>query len=255
MKLGNLSIIFLTLALLGCGKVLKDPEDYYPELEMTKAVVNADGSVYLEGKVTSPGKFKGSQISHVGFCYNYIGNPEMLENQVPGSLNGDIISATIPSGKLDENATIFVRSFATNDFGYGISDQISFDSAFVIVNPPCNLTANYFSFGGNTGTYSSVSSGGFENDEFEASNGNERFKIRFPGAIRSGIFTTNSYESSPNLVLCTVRSGFNDFTVSNGQIVYVEKISSNQYKVTVCSAIVPISTFTTTYMGSFIVTL
>lgn len=246
------AIAFIAVFSLGCKKVLKNPEDYYPEVEMVSATVQPDGSVLVEGRVVSPGKYEGSEITHVGFCMKKGSEPAMVENQIEGVLQGDKFTAIYPQFYIDDNATHYFSAFATNDFGYDLSSALGFDSLYLDITPPCTINDMYYNCAGNSGYYDGVTVS--SETYFIANHGNNRFYIEFPSAIHAGVYTTFTYPSSPNKVRCTVQIG-NQYPVSNDQEVYVEKINSTSYRVTVCGANVPIGSGSSTYTGSFIINM
>lgn len=250
------SILLITLVLcvsFGCKKVLKDPLDYYPEVEMLDAEVQSDGSVLVHGRVLSPGKYKGSEILNVGFCMLQNEEPAMMDNQVEGYLDGDDFYGIIPQYLIDENATHYIKAFGTNDFGYDLSSAKAFDSLYLDISAPCAPSNMYYSFFGTSGYYDGVQEYG--TNEYMCSHGNNRFYITFPTGIHAGVYTVNTYEDLPSKVKCTAQAAGNQYPLENGELVYVEKITQTSYRVTICGANVPVGAGSTTYTSSFTINL
>ncbi|MES2799861.1 MAG: hypothetical protein V4638_07580 [Bacteroidota bacterium] len=250
------SVIIVALLLFvsfGCKKVLKDPLDYYPEVEMVGAEVQSDGSVLVHGRVLSPGKYKGSEIINVGFCMMQNEEPAMMDNQVEGYLDGTDFYGIIPQFLIDENATHYIKAFGTNDFGYDLSLAKEFDSLYLDISAPCAPANMYYNFFGTSGYYDGVQEAG--TDYYMCSHGNNRFYITFPTGIHAGVYQVNPYPALPNKVKCTAQAAGNGYPLENGELVYVEKLSSTSYKVTICGANVPVGQSSTTYTGSFLINL
>jgi hypothetical protein len=250
------SIFFVAIVLFvsfGCKKVLKDPLDYYPEVELVDVEVQSDGSVLVHGRVLSPGKYKGSEIENVGFCMLKDEEPGMMDNQVEGYMDGNDFYGVIPQFLIDDNSVHYFKAFATNDFGYTLSTAKAFDSLYLDISAPCTLNDNYYNFLGTSGVYDGVNETG--TNDYMASHGNNRFYITFPTDIHAGVYQVNSYADLPNKVKCTAQGGGNQYPLQNGELVYVEKLSSTKYKVTICGANVPIGQSSSTYTGSIIINL
>ena len=243
------SIAILTFS-LGCKKVLKDPMDYYPEVKMVSATVQEDGTVLVEGEVIHPGKHKNSHIEDVGFCASATGEPGMLDKQIIAYLNGNTFSAVYPVGYFDENETYKIAAWATNDFGYGKSESMTFDSLFLDIDPPCTISDMFYQAGGNSGYYDGVVE--TSTNDFWASHGNNRFSIEFPATPHAGIYMTYPYAYDTDKVKCSVDFG-GWRAVNTGASVYVEKINATSYRVTICDAIFMVSSSQVDYSGSFII--
>lgn len=240
-------ILFLSL---GCKKVLKNPQDYYPEVEMVEATVQEDGSVLVHGRIISPGKYKGSQIENIGFCLNKEGDPAISENQIEGTFVDDLnFYAVYPQFYINDNATNYFRAFATNNFGYGMSEVKAIDSLFLNIDPPCAINEMYYNSLGITGYYDYVQIDEMDN-EYIATHGNRYFSVKFPSAIRAGIFKTSPNLNGANNVVCHVNNS-TSFVVPEGQDVYVEKTGPTSYRVTVCTLDVMYGQSMFNYKGSF----
>jgi len=247
--LGSITILAFSL---GCKKVLKDPMDYYPEVKMVNATIQPDGTVLVEGEVIHPGKFKNSNIENVGFCASSTGEPGMLDKQIMANFNGNTFSAVYPVGYFDENASYKIAAWATNDFGYGISEAMSFDSLFLDIDPPCTIADNYYQVGIYSGYYDEVLD--YSSYTYRALHGNNRFSIEFPSTPHAGIYRTYPYADSPDKVKCDVDFG-GWKAVETGYDVYVEKINATSYRVTICDATFIFSPNQVHYSGSFIIEL
>ena len=249
MKTLFLIISFALTLTWGCRKALKDPEDYYPEAEMTSATVMPDGTVKVVGEVISVGKYKGSVIDVVGFCAT-TGNktPLLDERQITATLEDNTFTAYYPAGYFDADSVYNISAFATNHYGYNISPFKSFGSLFLDVTPPCNLAVDYYQSGINTGYYSSVQE--VSPNEFWASNGPVRCSIEFATTPIAGVFKTNAYAESGK-VKCSFYQGGSWYAITSGSDVYVEKINATVYRVTLCSAQFQVGSITVNASTSF----
>ena len=248
----RLTIVFsmILFLFLGCKKVLKNPQDYYPEVEMLGATVQEDGSVLVHGRIISPGKYKGSIIENIGFCLNKEGDPAISENQMDGVFVDDQnFFAIYPQFYFNDNATNYFRAFATNNFGYGISEVKAIDSLFLNIDPPCTINEMYYNSLGFTGYYDGVQNDQMDN-RYIAVHGNNSFSIKFPSTIRAGIFKTSSNLNESNNVVCHINNN-TSFVITNGQDVYVEKTGPTSFKVTICTLNVVYGQNTFNYTGSF----
>jgi hypothetical protein len=249
-----LTISFISLIVtMGCRKALKNAEDYYPEAEITSATIMQDGTVKVVGEVTSVGKYKGSVIDLVGFCATTASRKPILnERQITATLDGNTFTAFYPAGYFDEDSTYNISAWATNHYGYAVSSYKSFGSLFLDVTPTCNLPVDYYQSGINTGYYSSVQE--VSTNEFWASNGPYRCSIEFPTSPTAGVFKTNAYAEAGK-VKCGFYQGGSWYALTSGKNVYVQKMSSTVYRVTICDAQFQVGSITVNASTSFDITL
>jgi hypothetical protein len=219
-------LLIMALFSPSCVKVLKNVNDYYPQVKTTSVVVNSDGSVTVSGEVTSTGS---TGIQYCGFCMDTIPNPDMLTNQsLATNLNGNVFSCTYSS--LNALSTYYFKAFAANANGYAIGSAISvsnagFDTALI----PCHPVPQYVALtGANTLTepFQFVDSATQSATGYEVygTTGDYAVDIVFSQYPTSGIYTGSN---------ATVT--FNAMAVS-GVTLYVQQISSGVIDITICQA-------------------
>lgn len=121
-------IIILALTFYSCTKPLKNVNDYFPQVKMTSVLVLKDGAVQVTGEVLSSGKYKNTNVSHVGFCVSEKNNPTIKDEQISCQLSGSIFTATYPSYTFQQYKAYYFASWATNEYGYGLSEVMRVDS-------------------------------------------------------------------------------------------------------------------------------
>ena len=237
MTMKNKSYLFLLLvisfAFSSCKKVKKDVNDYFPKLKTVSATILPDGSVQMKGEVISEG---GAPIEYSGFCMSTSPVPKMLDNQ---TLADNSFSA-VYSG-FNTATRYYFRSWAANKYGYSYGDIISLDSVYATpLTAPCSPVMNSIDIGtGPNETYLSVGapvSSGFTWD-FQASSNSHTLNFSFGELPSTKIYTTTT-SSSPSAgeVYVNFYSTSLSSVLNYGSSVYVNKISSTAWEITICSA-------------------
>ena len=214
----------MTLFSPSCVKVLKNVNDYYPQVKATSVMVNSDGSITVSGEITSTGS---TGIQFCGFCMDTIANPDMVTNQeLATNLNGNTFSYTYTS--LSALTTYYFKAFAANANGYAISKVISvsntgFDTALI----PCHPVAQYMVLtGANSETdpyeyVDSVTQSGTGYEVYGAT-GEHTIDIIFNQYPISGTYTNASVAF--------------DAVALSGVTLYVQQISNGVIDITICQA-------------------
>lgn len=253
-----ISVFLLLVIGFGCKKD-QDPSLLYPVVKFTNIEIQNDGTVLVEGEVTDPGKFTDAYIKDVGFCYELVENDlQISDNQLSATLGSDnTFSATYSLIGFDHSKSYRLAAWATNQQTYGVSDELIIDSTFWDQGPLCDVAENTFtaigSVGG-TGTYSSVVDMG--GDHYRANYGSDRFHIDFHDEIKEGLFVTHDNSSIENTVECWLQINGADYYLDDWITVFVEKVGTSSYRVTICDGRYWIDYFNYeygTYTGSFII--
>src|ERR1700757_499620 len=188
-------------------------------------------SVIVKGKITSTG---GGEISSFGLSYGT--NPNLtLAQQIQFSTSQTSFSTIVSATHYQ---TYYFKAFVTNSSGTGYSNVIQFTvPAPPPATAPCTLAPNVVVDNGTTFsvTVANTSSSTWGNYQVSFYGTNEDVDIYFPGPPHNGIYTTvrdpsNIYEGQ----VCVSMSGFNPYTVSNGQRVYLA-LDTTSKKTTITS--------------------
>lgn len=241
MKIKILRLLAICVVLLSnsCNKALKDVDDYFVKISTVSATVQTDGTLLVKGNIESIGN---GPVEITGFCYNTQGNPEMLDNQIIATIDGNTFSVTYPCSNFSVDSAYYFRSWATNDYGYSYGNTIRVDSILApSVTPPCSLTANTVRISSSTGTftYTDVTVPSYYMGEwsFDGSSGGPSVSYTFGSALTTGIYTTTS-NTSPGAgqVYVSFYQGAISGALNAGTSVYVNTIGSGIYEVTICNA-------------------
>lgn len=227
------------MALVGCEKPLDDVMDYYPRVVTESVTVQPDGSVVAVGRITSEGD---SPLEAVGFCASTSPNPEMLDAQGLGTVNGDRF--TVVYDGFSTVGTYYFRAFATNGSGYSYGNVLSIsDIEAEPITPPCTPTLNSVVLGGGL-MPESYYPGQIGTPEeylgewtFTANTSAHHFTYLFGSALETRTYTTttNSHPGTGQ-VRISFYSGFTSGALQNGSTVYVNQLSPTEWELTVCQA-------------------
>jgi hypothetical protein len=198
--------------------------------------VNYSGldSVIVKGKITSDG---GGEISSFGLSYGT--NPNLSSAQQTQFSNSQTSFSVIVSAT--HYKTYYFKAFVTNSSGTGYSNVIQYTvPAPPPATAPCTLATNVVVDNGTTFSVTVIgtSASTWGNYEVDLDGPNEDVNIYFPGPPHNGIYTTvgdptNIYEGQVSI---SVPTGFNPFTVSDGQRVYLAlDTTSKKTTITFCN--------------------
>lgn len=207
-------------------------EDYFPIVKTVSAVVQADGTVLVTGRIENEGE---AEIEYVGFCMNNEGNPQMLDNQAVVALNGSQFTAIY--GGLVEGETYYFRAWATNDFGWKLGNEIeTSDITVVAIDPPCSYS-NQVEFGligiGGPQTFYAISSIN-ANFTITANAPNADVSVRFSQMPTTGLYYTVSSSPDESDEVQVLVTSFNVYSFVAGSTVYVNRSPDNIIEVTIC---------------------
>jgi hypothetical protein len=237
-----LFLISLGLLFFSCQKALNDVGDYFPQLKMVSATVQADGTVLLEGEILSVG---AAPIEYLGFCCNTNPNPDILDRQLwADSITGNKFSAVMSGFSPDE--VYYFKAWATNEYGYAIGKDSVVLSGISAANvdPPCTLVPNSCNIGGGqpTGEYFNVSalapngSLGYWNLDALTSTG-PTVNMKFGSEPATGVFTTTDFSSpGAQAVYVSFYSGFISGSLNSGSKVYVKRLEPGKFEIVICDA-------------------
>lgn len=257
-KMKKLHIFLAGVLITGaaCRKPLKDVEDYFPKVKTVSAIVQQDGSVKVSGEIESAGKTKGAVIDYAGFCYSTNPDPKMLDKQLIADLDGNNFTGAYSINLFDVDSTYYFRAWATNEYGYAYGDVIRLDSIITpTLTPPCKLDMNMLNIGASTATvyYDYVGAPDSDNSFSAYSfSGGPTIGYRFGSSLTTGIFKTSSDGSpDPGQVYIFFSSG----SLKAGSNVYVNRLSSGKFEITVCDAPWPVGSGTGYFNTHFITPL
>lgn len=235
-----------------CRKPLKNVEDYFPEVTSVSAVLQDDGSVIVTGRIESPGKAKGSFVDYAGFCMNTSNDPTMLMNQKLGKMDGTTFTAVYQQSFFDEDSTYYFRTWARNDYGYSYGKTVRLDS--IVATPvvaTCNLTLNTLKIyeGAQEEKYYIIYDlkGG---NSFRAETSFRRLYFSFGSNLTTKIFKTQTDSPKYGEVMVQVSYGSSDKYLSTGSNVYVNKIDSVTFDISICDAPWPLTSTTNEYFNT-----
>ncbi|MGZ3884665.1 MAG: hypothetical protein ACXVPQ_10955 [Bacteroidia bacterium] len=232
-------ILVLTLVLTNsCRKALKHVDDYYPKVSSLSAVIQSDGSVLVTGQIDSEGAAK---LDYAGFCCNSTPQPGMLDRQVICDVSGGKFSAVFNS--FDFDSTYYFRSWAVNKYGYKYGTILSISHIIApAITPPCSLTLNSLDMGTGFGTttyaYVSAVSNTFGTWDITAQPASgSALSFAFGSAVTTGMYTTDTNPTpSAGHVNISFSTGFNFYALNSGTPVYVNKLGTDTFDITICSA-------------------
>ena len=230
-------ILFLNNA---CRKPLKEVDDYFPVIKTVSAVVQDDGSVLVTGEVESEGKAKDAVIRYVGFCVSTGAEPKMLEKQLIAELSGSHFTGVYPASLFSVDSLYYFRTWGTNRYGYSYGNSIALDSIIAVpVTPPCNLAMNMVNIGGSqpTAYYDDIKGPSTDNSIVATSFNGPSVTFEFGSALTTGVYQTTT-NSSPvgKQVFVSFYYQFISGALNTGSKVYVKKINSTRYEISICEA-------------------
>jgi hypothetical protein len=235
-----LTLLSVALLISSCRKPLKDVNDYFPKVKTVSAVVQTDGSVKVTGEIESPGEAKNAVIDGVGFCVSTNSEPKMLERQIIATLDGTSFTATYSVTNFSVDSVYYFRTWATNNYGYSYGDIIRVDSIIATpVTPPCTLPMYYVNIGGGqpTAYYYNVDAPDSYNYFSAATGSGPTVNFQFGSPLTTGVFQTTTNTSPPfGQVFVSFYSGFISGALNSGSNVYVNKISTTSYEISICNA-------------------
>lgn len=254
-----LSLVALSFV-FGCGKPLKDVDDYFPELQIVEVTPKSDGSVTVTAKLISSG---AGDIEFVGMCLSENGEPTSDDDQKLSQLNGDEFSVnysryTRNDGaflSLENTETYYVKAFATNAFGYSWSEVFEIEPWEIpSVAVPCSLQANYFNPG--TGLQYGVASGPTTPSStynYTVNSSSASLNFFFGSPLETGTYTTAESSSflSEDEVFIRVFIGGQSYPLETGSTVYVNQLSPGVFDVVICSGTVMFGANGLPFLGRF----
>jgi hypothetical protein len=261
------SILFcagLLLLSTTCRKALKDPQDYYPEVQTISAIVTPEGAVEVTAEIISTGE---TPIAYAGFCMSTEPLPEMLDNQQLAIDASAEKFKAIYEKKYDPARTYYFRSWVANEMGYSYGNVISITNIRATpIASPCSLNKNSSNIGLNgasgTGPAESVYqvtdahpfSFGWEviAHGYDAQAGT--LKLYFGSQLKTKAYTTVEDSPHDDNVVIHVSSGFTSGYVNEGYKVYVNQLNPGKYEITICDAkwTIDNSTYSTELNARFI---
>ncbi len=233
------SLAFI-LVMGSCQLALNDVQDYFPKVSTLSAIVQADGTVLVEGSIDAEG---AAAIGYVGFCCSTKQEPKMLDYQMISNVSEGKFSA-IYEGNFQPDSVYYFRSWASNDYGYAYGNTLSVSKIIATaVTPPCTLVANTCNIGGGQGTAQAytvtkpaeLSSGDWE---MRASSPNgPMVTLKFGSTVTTGVFTTVNFNSPDSKeVFVSFNAGFIVGSLKAGSKVYVKRIASGVFDISICDA-------------------
>ncbi len=247
-----------------CRKALKDPEDYYPEVQTISATVTPEGGVEVLADIVDNGE---TEIAYAGFCMDTVSVPEMLDNQqMADEISGERFKTTYIRN-YDPAKTYYFRSWAANDKGFSYGNVVSITNIRATpISAPCTLNVN----SSNIGLHSAPGTGpagsmyhvtpvsyystpwGIYASGIDALAGN--LSLTFGSALKTKVFTTTKGFPSGDNVSIEVESGFTSGSVNDGYKVYVNQLDPGKYEITICNAkwTIDNSTYSTELNARFI---
>ena len=233
------SLIFMVLA-TSCQKALKDVNDYFPVVNTISATVQPDGTVLVEGEIESEG---AAPVEYLGFCCGTLEQPELLDRQlIAETWDGQFFSATYTG--FEPDSTYYFRGWATNAYGYVYSDIILPLTNIIgaPVTAPCSLSLNTCAIGGGqpVADYSAVSAPTASIDSWEITATTATgpvVNLIFGSPVTTGIYSTVNHNSPvAGQVFVSFYSGFIAGSLNEGSNVYVNRIGTDIYEISICDA-------------------
>jgi hypothetical protein len=229
-------ILFLMTGISSCKKALKHVSDYYPQIKLNSATIQADGSVLVQGTKISDG---AASVDNIGFCCGTAAKPNLVSRQIICTQNGSSFTASYVGLSVD--SAYYFTAWATNTYGYVFSNTISLSGIQATpVVPPCSFVENYVDLGTGTDQFLTVgtpvyNSGGYT---FTASTANgSSLNFTFGSAVGTGTYTTTSSTTpGPGQVYFYYYAGSISASTTNGGMVYVNRITPGVYDITICTA-------------------
>lgn len=235
-------ILLITVAAIvlfsqACENVEQNVEDYYPRVKTIDAQYLGYGMIEVVGCIENQGT---TPIEEAGFCLD-TKIPEMLKNQLMASYyQSDTFAALYrgdwPAGKY------YLRAWATNENGYSLGNNLSFEIIKTPVSAPCTPTPNAIDFDGygdfRTFSYTEVD-GDFNNFTYcyvDAYNYLGGVHLMFGSRPTTGTYTIT--DSSPAYNEVTAEMSFLDYSTSllTGSIIYVNEYLHDNWEIIICEA-------------------
>ncbi len=230
----TLSILFFT----ACQKRLKSVDDYHPEIELVSVVALPSGAVEVTAKVTREGT---APIQTSGFGFSE--NPEfsVAENQMIAPVSNGVFSIVYPSEKFSEQTTYYFKGFVTSKYGFRATNVLSISNIEIVpVEAPCTHPENRYRFFASPPYFdiipgNSVSTATLSYEYSSAIMPNGTMRIRFRNPPVTGIYTLKQDNDLNHFESHLYISSADPTGAKAGGIVYVNKISDNQFTVQACS--------------------
>ena len=239
-----------------CKKAKKNVDDYYPAVRVYSVTPQTDGSVLVQGELTSRGE---GELTFLGFCFDTLPDPAMDKNQVIfQSVSGNTtISGSLFEVRLqgmEEGKTYYIRPWATNTYGSALGESYLLNPLnFPTVAVPCSPQVNTFDFLFD-GTFSNAA---IEHDNFlswlvtaEMGSSSNTAYFNFSDYPTTGIYTvvSSNSELAYHQVVAGYTIGMDGYYFAPGTLIYVQRISSTGWEISYCDATVT-GTATTTTTG------
>jgi len=246
-------IIFIVISALfnSCRKAKKNMEDYFPKVKVTSVVIQDDGSVLVSGEIESEG---GSYIEHIGFCCDTKNKPKIEARQINVKEFDNTFSAVYEN--LSGDSTYYICAWAANRYGYTVGNSVEL-TGIKPAPPPCTFTLNSLDIGTGWGfepNFNMYPASSQAPGEWKLIGGSSmtNVTIKFAGTIKTGIYVTNTnYNVTGNDVFFTFNT---TNTLNYGSNVYVYKLSSGKFDITICNATWNAGSNTYTLNTRFLVT-
>lgn len=233
------SVIFLFficgIIICGCSKPYQQA---LPTVEFVSAVpYGLEDSVLLTGKVTSSG---AGAVEYTGFSFSNTPSFDLLTNQILLNGTSGQFTAIIPA---THDSTYYFKSFAANNYGYCVSGVYKYtvpgtkpDSA------PCTLSSNSFILGGNSYSFSYVSTNtypglGSYSVEAEFSGGYYYYDVYFnmvPVNGQYSVLNSVDFSSSSNKYAVTIELN-GSYPFDEGGYLYIAQNKDGTTTLSFCS--------------------
>ena len=233
------AIGLLTPLFWGCQKLTLD--EALPVVAVKSISMISSDSAAVTGTIVNAG---ADLIEYEGVCYSSDPMPGMLANQhfiQNGTTNFTI---HLP---LKQDSTYYVRVFATNSYGYGISNQFKYTVSHAKpAVAPCSLTSSNIVDQGTSYSVDFVYSGtnyasyGVWGLEADYNGGNNALRMDFNKTPTNGAYVVQgdagqfSGNNNPNEVYAELDE-FNTYNMQTGDSVYVSENADKSISFSFCS--------------------
>jgi hypothetical protein len=205
-----------------------------PLVQIDKMEMVGDDTAEITATIISEGAVP---VEHAGFCFDYQPNPILEKNQVLVQPSGSRIRTRL---KLFSDSMYYFRAFATNSYGYKLSEDFVFTAKKEGKTAPCPLELNKVLYQGTlypTGTVKKVNPVyGKYAIYIEAMGGGPFMQLEFNRVPTNGIYTTNDvgYKFEQNNHQQEVMVYLNGAYVDSGDPVYIAEGADGSYTVSFC---------------------